>query len=179
MPSPDLALIEDAANILAWRGWWEPDGEDGYVPDDLVAELAEIAQRPCPVCITDEGFCRTPDEVADHFLARRQEEWERSWPVWTCDCGHAYKVLPEMGREDFYEVADNGFHGPLCLVADDPCEHESCAEIFHVGCLPGDRVGFIRRNSKGQVKHSDVCRGCGRAFATVMAAQANPQQALF
>jgi hypothetical protein len=146
-----LELVEEAANVLAWRGWWEPGDDDASVPDWLVAELTEIAQRPCEVCVTEAGWCRHPDEVADHFLARRQEEWERSWPTWECMCGRVFKVL--AGAEEFYDLADDG--------------------------LVGDHVGRIRRDSKGRVKHSDVCPGCGRVFAETIAEQTRPQQAFF
>jgi len=173
----NLDLIEDAANILAWRGWWEPGDEDSFVPDELVTELIEAARAPCEVCSTPEGVCSTPDEVADHFLARKQEEWERSWPAWACNCGHVYKLL----NEEFFEVADNGFHGPFCagMAGEQDCPHPSCASILLGGHLPGDRAGCIRRGSKNRVKHSDACRGCGCKFADTIADQLNPQQALF
>ena len=128
-------LSEAAADVLAWRGYFDLDD----IPGDLVAELAEIASTgrcdscPGPMC---------PDNLADHWLNRKQQEWERTIPTWTYDCGQVYKVLP---GDEFYEAAEGG--------------------------LLGDPAGCIAVDSKGRVKHSDACRGCGAKFARTVALQ--------
>jgi hypothetical protein len=149
---PPLELIEDAANVLCWRGHAEP-GEDEEWDLAFLMELAEIARNPCSACRTPEGLCRTPDEVADHYLERRQQEWERSVPTWTCDCGRLFKVLPGAPGDSFYDARDDG--------------------------QLGDLAGYVRHDARGRVKHSDACPGCGRVLADTISARANPQQRLF
>jgi hypothetical protein len=153
VPADLAGLVEEAAYVLACRGWWESADEDeDYIPDWLAEELTLIAGWPCTVCADQHQVCRTGYDVADHFLALRQETWERSWPAWTCTCGRVYKVLAGGNlTEDFYEVADDSWFS-----------------------LPGDRIGGVRRNAKGKVKHSDRCPGCGMAFADVIAEQSDP-----
>lgn len=145
---PPMALIEDAANILCWRGYLDP--EDDEIPAEVVAELTELAKEgPCAFCPAP----LRPDALADHWVARKQEEYERSLPTWTCDCGAVFKLLSEWGNQQaFYEARDDG--------------------------LLGDRVGFIRHDGKRRVKHSDACPDCGRSFAVTIARHADPQQAL-
>lgn len=157
MSAVPAELVEEAAYVLACRGWWEPaDDDEDFIPGWLADELTLIAGWPCTVCADQHQVCRTGYDVADHFLAMRQDSWERSWPAWTCTCGRIYKVLGGQLSEDFYEVADASWFS-----------------------LPGDRVGQIQRNAKGKVKHSDRCPGCGETFADVLAEQLNPQHRLF
>jgi hypothetical protein len=146
-------VAEAAANYLAMRGWLDPDA--GEWPDGLLAELAGIAQgNPCgDTCFTTPDGYLNPSVVADHFTQRRQEEWERSLPVWTCACGQDFKMLADQGlgpSESFYEAAADG--------------------------LLGDHAGGVRRNAKGRVTHSGACPGCGRRFADALARQDDPQQ---
>lgn len=152
-----MELIEDAANILAWRGYWEPDDDDADVPASMVAELTEIAQTPCGVCTTEDGMCRGPDYIADHYQGRRQDEYERSIPVWTCTCGQPLKVIAsQLGIESFFLVVDDG--------------------------LVGEHVGDVKRDSQDRIKKLDecpACPGCGNNIARTITDQANPQAALF
>jgi hypothetical protein len=134
-------LADAAADVLAWRGYFDLDD----IPAGLLSELAELAGEglcdfcPGPMC---------PDNLADHWLNRKQQEWERTIPTWTCGCGRVYKVLQSTatgGGDDFYEAVEDG--------------------------LLGDPAGCIAVDSKGRVKHSDVCRGCGIKFAQTVALQ--------
>lgn len=167
------ALAEDAANVLQWRGHLDPDGEE--IPDEVAVELAEIAREgTCRLCLAP---ALTADALADHYLSRKQEEYERSLPAWTCGCGAAYKKLATWGaNEDLYQAVDDSAHGPLCRAAQPPgiadCPHGSCASIlFGGGTLLGERAGQIRRNARDQVTHSDPCPACGTPFAAVTAAR--------
>jgi hypothetical protein len=179
------ALAEDAANILEWRGYLGPDEDE--IPAEVAAGLAEMAREgTCRLCLAP---VLTADALADHYLGRKQEEYERSLPVWTCGCGAAYKKVATWGsNEDLYQAVDGSVHGPLCAEAEPPgladCPHRSCASIlFGGGSLLGDRAGEIRRNAKGQVTQSGACPACGTPFAVVTAARASrkasAQQTLF
>lgn len=145
-------LIEAGARVLMFRGSWEPGDDDADVPEAMAAELADIAQQPCEVC-AENGLCRTGYDVADHWHIRRREEYEWSLPVWVCACGHEFKIIDAATRRFFFEIGEDG--------------------------LLGDDTGYIEYQSKNQVKHSDVCTGCSRMFASTIADRVNPQQALF
>ena len=165
-----LLLIEAAANVLCWRGHLELD-EDEEIPADMQADMIEIAvEGTCDRCLSPT---LTPDALADHFLGRKKDEYDRSLPVWACECGAAYKVLPPCGDfEDLFQLIDDDMRGPLCAASEPraraACPHASCREVlFGGGGLVGDRLGQIRRNAKGQVRHSDSCPGCGKLFAAI------------
>jgi hypothetical protein len=145
-----LDIIEDAAWVLsAHHDYLDPD--DDEIPDDVFRELAELWRAgPCGIC---PGW-GNPGALADHFLARKQEEWERSVPSWACDCGALYKRITEWQTQHFYKTT--GDYGLL-----------------------GDLAGTVRRNAKGQVKQSGACPACGRKFADTIARQDDPQQSLF
>lgn len=143
------AVMEDAANYLAMRGYLDPDAEEW--PNWVLADLAGLYQAgPCQ-------FCSEPlngSDLADHFLARKQEQWERSVPAWTCDCGRKFKVIPSGPGEEYYEARGDGLMGGI------------------VGCVKLDP-------KRQKVKHSDACPDCKRRFADTVADQLNPQKALF
>ncbi len=171
-------LIDEAAGVLAWRGHAEP-GPGGW-PPALLAELAELAaDGPCNLC----RIPLAPDALADHWIAAKEDEYERSLPVWVCDCGAVYKVLTEYDGEHFYAAGDDGPRGPLCQGITFPagaadCPHDSCPEVLFDRAL-GDQVGMIRRNRKGEVKHSDECPACGEKFADTVVRRTVPEGALF
>ena len=146
-----LDIIEDAASVLtAHYDYLDPEAED--IPGTVFYELAELwAAGPCDLC---PGW-GNPGALADHFMARKQEEWERfGIAPWWCDCDAIYKPLDEFGATTFYQTT--GPDGRL----DEP-------------------AGIIKRNSKGKVKRSDSCPKCGRSFADTIDRRANPQQSLF
>lgn len=149
MTAADRALIEEAATYLIRRGRAET-GDDGYLPDELVAELILVAAAGTRQC------CRGPlngSTLADHWETDRQEEWERSLPAWHCDCGARYKRIREGTSTRFYRVTRDGLLGPL--------------------------AGTVTRNSKGLVKHSDQCYRCGRGFGPTVDDQAAGRTTLF
>ncbi|MGH3281925.1 MAG: hypothetical protein ACRDNW_22705, partial [Trebonia sp.] len=144
--TPLGALVEDAARYLAMRGYLDPDA-DGGVPAWVLAELAEIAhEKPCggPGCsVTADGFL-SPSPAADHFLQRRQQEWERWLPRWACTCGRTFKVCPEPPGTAFYAITPDG--------------------------MLGDLAGHVTPDARRRtVKHSGACPGCGRPFADTIA----------
>lgn len=124
-------------------------------PDELLGQLATlaVAGRCDPVLCPRRV---TGSVLADHWMTRRQEEWERSLPVWTCDCGRGFKVVH--------------------------ADHLAGGDLYH-DALPdgllGEQVGSVRSNSKGKVTHSDACPGCGVSFAVTIARQTVPEGALF
>jgi hypothetical protein len=175
-------LIESAARVLCCRGYLDPH-DVGEWPDELADELNALAELGCcPSCPVP----LTPDALADHWLARKEDEYYRALPTWTCDCGAVYKLLADWGgHSEFYKLGDDAALGPLCAGAarpdsDEDCAHDSCGDIlFGTGCSPGDLVGTIRKLANGRVTHSDACPACACLFADVMADRASPQQALF
>ncbi|GAA1614304.1 hypothetical protein GCM10009733_008130 [Nonomuraea maheshkhaliensis] len=147
--TPAGAAVEDAANYLAMRGYLDPNGDE--FPDWVLAELADLYQagtcESCPGTLTGST-------LADHFLSRKQEEYERSVPTWECNCGRKFKVLPEPRGEAYFEARADG--------------------------LMGDLIGYVRLDSQRQkAKHSDACPDCKHKFADTIAEQLDPQQALF
>ena len=153
--TPLGAAVERAANYLAMRGALDPDDEEW--PDWALAELAAIVlEGPCgELClVNDDDGLLNPSAAADHYEARRQHEWERAVPLWTCDCGQPYKVLPAPPGLAFYEARDDG--------------------------LLGEPAGGVHLSADGrQVKKSAACRGCGRRLADTITGRLRPQQALF
>jgi len=145
-----MEMIEDAADVLCMRGYLDPEGDE--IPPEIVADLLDLyLAGQCGLC---PGW-PSPDNLAEHLLARKQEEWERfGIAPWWCDCGAIYKPLTEFGATTYYATTDPD------------------------GLL-GDPAGVIKRNAKGQVKHSDRCPACARRFADTVADRVNPQQALF
>jgi hypothetical protein len=143
-----VILIDDTAWNLSCQDL-DPELEEW--PDGMIAELAAlITAGPCGQWRGWPG----PDILADHWRARRQDEWEQSIPVWECNCGASYKIIAEYGGAEY-------FHLPL------------------PDGLVGERAGEVRRNAKGTVNHSDACPRCGAKFTDTIAGQLNPQQALF
>ena len=71
-----LDIVEDAASILCWRGYLDPEADE--LPAADIAELLDIYRAgPC------ERFCvwfDLPQAIADHWVARRQHEYERAAP---------------------------------------------------------------------------------------------------
>lgn len=145
-----LDIIYAAADILSWDDYLDPEADELAAED--IAELLDIYRAgPCEhLCL----WFDLPQAIADHWIARRRDEYERAAPVWECACGARYKCPAWRGNpEEFYHITADG--------------------------LAGDLAGAVKRNSKGEATHSDDCPACGRRFADTIADQANPQQALF
>jgi hypothetical protein len=145
-----LDIIDDAATILEWHGYLDPEADE--LDGEDIAELLDIYRAgPCEhLCL----WFDLPQAIADHWITRRQHEYERAAPVWECACGARYKCPAWWGNpEEFYDITADG--------------------------LVGDRAGAVKRNSKGKATHSDCCPACGRRFADTIDDRANPQQALF
>jgi len=96
------------------------------------------------LCGTGPAGYLYPSQVADHFMDRREADWERWLPAWACDCGRAFKVAPGWPGTTFYEASPDGRAGSLA------------------GHVTPD-------SSRRQVKHSGACPGCGRLFADTIA----------
>ena len=146
--TPLGVLVEEAADFLAMRGYLDPDGED--YPAWVLAELAEIAQET-PADghghrTTPEGFLN-PSAAADHFMDRREQEWEHWLPEWACNCGRQFKLSAEAPGIAFYDARPDG----------------------QLGDLAGDVRPDTRKGKEGKVRHSDPCPGCGIPFADTIA----------
>jgi len=145
-----LDIIYAAADILSWHDYLDPEADELAAED--IAELLDIyLAGPCEhLCL----WFDLPQAIADHWIARRRDEYERAAPVWECACGARYKCPAWWGNpEEFYHITADG--------------------------LVGERAGTVKRTSKGKVKQSDCCPACDRRFADTIADRANPQQALF
>jgi len=147
-------VVASALDVLVAKGWLV-DGAD----EQLVSELHHIHQTNATVRFSDGlphdklAAC-VGEHLAGTYERERQEEWERSLPAWSCDCGRAYKVvaggLPSRPDDEFYALRGDGLPGEL------------------VGTSRG--VGISRNKS---------CLTCGREFARTVARQADPQLPLF
>jgi hypothetical protein len=153
---PPARLIAAAARVLCLRGWLDPDDACEW-PAGLAAELTALARqgrcRSCPAPLT-------PDALADHWEARKQDEYERSLPAWSCDCGALYKLITEAG---------------------DGSQDQFWTTTGEDGLL-GELAGTIRRYGSGYGKRktkSGTCPACKRPFAETIARQAGPWQLLF
>ena len=145
-----LDIIYAAADIVAWHDYLDPEADELAAED--IAELLDIyLAGPCQhLCL----WFDLPQAIADHWIARRRNEYERAAPIWECACGAQYKCPDWWGNaEEFYHITVDG--------------------------LVGDWAGAVKRNSKGKATHSDRCPTCGRRFADTIADRANPQQPLF
>ncbi|WP_219505176.1 hypothetical protein [Nonomuraea ceibae] len=90
------------------RGYLDPDREE--FPAWVLAELAELYHAgACEFCLGP----LTGSGLADHFLNRKQEEYERSIPVWACKCGWAFNVLPEPRGEAYFAARADRLLGDL------------------------------------------------------------------
>jgi hypothetical protein len=151
-------VVAIALDVLTAKGWLEDD------PDpELLAALHRL-YRTQPICQVEVRYTgellhdmlaeRPGVHLVGAFENERQEEWERTLPTWSCDCGHVFKVLPGglPGKPDdrFYRLAADGLLGEL------------------VGTLRG--TGIAR---------SKVCPECAREFAATIKRHADPQLRLF
>jgi hypothetical protein len=156
--SNEEIVVAIALDVLAGKGWFaeEPD-------DELVAELRRLYGAH-PVCQLEVQFtgevlhdmlaARPGEYLAGFYEQERQEAWERTVPTWTCDCGQAFKVLPDgtPGRPDdrFYRIVEDGLLGQL--------------------------AGTIRGTG---ISHNKACPDCRREFAMTLKLHADPQLRLF
>jgi hypothetical protein len=156
VPWPAVALVDllnrviDGADDLAARGYlFDPDPPHEWAQDPGEA-FTELAGL-----VAGCRLCRVgPSALGDHWLNVQGGKWERALPVWECSCGAAYKLLGELEHSpEFHLVAADG--------------------------LLGDRVGWIRHDSKGKVRHSDECPGCGVQFSVTITRRQVPEGALF
>ncbi|MGO9975786.1 MAG: hypothetical protein ACLP01_23880 [Solirubrobacteraceae bacterium] len=114
-------VVAIALDVLAAKGWLEDD------PDpELLAALHRL-YRTQPICRVEVRYTgelmqdmlaeRPGVYLAGAFENERQEEWERTLPTWSCDCGQVFKVLagglPGKPDDRFYRVLDNGLLGEL------------------------------------------------------------------
>jgi hypothetical protein len=178
---PAEEMVEAAARVLWSRGYVQRQDE-GEWPAELVNELAELARlgccRSCPAALT-------PDGLADHWVAGKEDNYDRSLPTWGCGCGAVYNLVSEWGgQSEFYGLGGDALLGALCAGADRPdsdedCLHDSCGGIlFGTGGSLGQLAGTIRKLITGRVTHSDACPACGRRSGDVIADRTRPQQAL-
>jgi hypothetical protein len=147
-----------AVDVLARKGWFEDEPDD-----ELLAALRRLYGAN-PVCQLEVKFTgevphdmlagRAGQHLAAVYEQERQEEWERTVPTWTCDCGSTFRVLPGgiPGRPDdrFHRIVQDGLLGQL--------------------------VGTIRGTG---ISHNKVCPDCRREFAITVKRLADPQLRLF
>jgi hypothetical protein len=150
LPAVPRELVEYAAHILEWRGYVEDLDDDEW--EGLLTELSLVALSAADHwCSDPSGYITHPDHIADHWVAIRQEAWERSLPTLACQCGRVFKVIGGVaGLEgtQFYELED--------------------------GCC-GEYVGGVRCLAGGKIKGAGACAGCGRAFAETEARRADDE----
>ncbi|MGO9976678.1 MAG: hypothetical protein ACLP01_28505, partial [Solirubrobacteraceae bacterium] len=94
--SNEEIVVAITLDVLAGKGWFadEPD-------DELVAALRRLYGAH-PVFQLEVQFtggvlhdtlaARPGQYLAGFYEQERQEEWERTGPTWTCDCGSTFKA---------------------------------------------------------------------------------------
>lgn len=157
IPWPAVAWIDllnrvvDGIDDLSARGYLvDPDPPHEWAADPGEAVL-ELA-----VLAAGCSLCRTgPSALAEHWLNDQRGKWEQQQPTWTCRCGAVFKPVRMWGddREEFYTITPDG--------------------------LLDVKIGEIRRDPKGKIRHSDPCLRCGALFAATIAARTVPEGALF
>ena len=146
-------------------------------PDWVLADLAVIARgAPCgaPLCgVTPQGLI-LPSAVADHFMSRRRQEWERWLPVRACACGHIFKVHPGPPGMAFYEARPDGLigsHVGSITLAPDHRQRKAPGGPRGQGQMP-EIARQVRPTLPGwTVKESDACLACGRLLADTIASR--------
>jgi hypothetical protein len=87
-------VVAIALDVLTAKGWLEDD------PDpELLAALHRL-YRTQPICQVEVRYTgellhgmlgeRPGVYLAGAFENERQEEWERTLPTWSCDCGQVF-----------------------------------------------------------------------------------------
>ncbi len=147
--TPLGAAVQQAADFLAARSYLDPDAvryPDWEYPHWVLADLADLArEKPCgPGCRAATGGLLHPSDMADHFQARRQQEWERWLPAWACACDRVFKVIRDFPGARFYDCRPDGLLG-------------------------GHRGDIAIGPRPGTVKASSACPGCGALFADTIA----------
>jgi hypothetical protein len=130
-----LELVEDAANILAWQGYWEPHDED-VIPDEMAAELTAIAAG-CELC------------RARADLNNQQVKYEMSLPVWVCDCDARFKIVDGYQTE-VYRVGEDGTLGDLVGTFRAPKPRAKDPGLVCPGCMAGFAATMARRAAPQQ-----------------------------
>ena len=153
-------IIEAALDYMCAKGWYDID-EDGDDPEVIadVERLYAADLQPTPntgSILADTGFT-----LALLWQAEQYARYQRSLPVWACDCGAAYKREPWAAQlEVIYTVTPEGVFDEF------------------VGCTKGKRgIGTIPRDT-GYAMNNGGCPRCGRAFKATIARQADPQTSL-
>ena len=156
-------IIQAALDHMEHEDWYWTEDED-YDPiivgqlEELLAANPDLPPTPTSgVPVFDVGVT-----LALYWEAERRAEYERSLPLWICDCGTRYKREPwGHGNECFYTVTDDG-------LLDQPA-----------GALKGKRgIGSIPRDQKFPINNGG-CVKCSRAFSATIARQTSPQTSLF
>lgn len=167
--TPLGAVVEDAVQYLAARGYL---GDEP--PDWVLAELAALARgaRCGKLCgVTPEGLIR-PSAVADHFMTRRRQQWERWLPVWACACGRTFKLHPGPPGMAFYETRPDGLLGDRVgdiTLAPGPRQPKALSISRGQGQMPEITRQLRPAPPLWTVKESDACPACMRLFADTIA----------
>lgn len=151
-------IVEAGLDYMTQRDWyWVEDDDD----PDVVAQLERLyADDLQPTPCSGSDLFDTGVTLALRWWVERRAEWERSLPVWSCDCGAVYKREPWSARhEAIYTLTPDGQFDEL------------------IGSTTGKRgIGPIPRDTYAM--SNGGCPACGRAFRVTIARQADPQTSL-
>jgi len=154
-------IIEAALDYMTHQDWyWCEDDDDPEVVADLLRLYAVDPNLPPTPCSGSILF-DTGVTLALTWEAERRAEYERSLPVWICDCGTRYKLEQwALSNESFYTVTDDGLFDELA------------------GTLKGKRgIGSVPPDPK-YAANNGGCITCRKAFKATIDRQADPQTSL-
>jgi hypothetical protein len=155
-------VIQAALDYMAHQDWYGCEDLDDDTAvladlDRLYAENPDLRPTPCSGSL----FCDTGVTLALVWEAEQRAAYERSVPIWACDCGTRYKREQwGHGNECFYTVTPDGLF-------DEPA-----------GTLRGKRgIGSSARDPKYYANNGG-CITCHTAFKATVDRQADPQTSL-
>lgn len=149
-------IIDAALNYMEHHDWYcAEEDEDPQVIADL-QRLYDPDLPPTPSSgnlLFDAGVT-----LALRWYDEWREAYERSLPVWTCDCGAIYKREQwSVGHETVFTVTPDGLFDRF------------------VGSTRGKRgIGTIAPDPTDPMNNGG-CPSCRRAFKTTIARQTDPQ----
>lgn len=149
-------IIEAALDYMSAKGWYYEDCEDD--PEVIAALERLYADDLQPTPCTGSVLADTGVTLAYLWAQERRAAYERSRPLWVCDCAAVYKRDPWSALNDaFYTVAPDGVFDEL------------------VGTRKGKRgIGKLPRDTEYPANNGG-CSSCARAFSATTARQADPQ----
>lgn len=152
-------IIEAALDYMTHHDWYYAEADDD---PEVLAELHRLYRPDLdPTPCTGSYLVDVGVTLALLWFGEWRDSYERAQPVWSCDCGTAYKREQwARDHEVIYTVTPDGLFDEL------------------VGSTRAKRgIGTVPRDA-GYAMNNGGCPSCGRGFKATIARQADPQTSL-